>query len=256
MEQDNRESWLNRVAAGMGPLFETLDAPLPHRVRVAIGFTSTGRKGKAIGECWDNRRSADGHFEIFIRPDLAHDPDAMPAQIAAILAHELVHAAVGIPAGHGKAFKGHRPIHQQGADALPGPFRIGVELFQFHRRATAGMIGKPGVQRDLAIAAELPGLVHREAVAAQRIGHFGGDGRFGERLLQERGQVFRPVEMAELVDERSAREHGERGNIRQFGRAQDHGQARRAQSAATAPRSASTFSAAGSVGSMIREGRK
>lgn len=29
----------------------------------------------------------------------------MPSQIAAILAHELVHAAVGIPAGHGKAFK-------------------------------------------------------------------------------------------------------------------------------------------------------
>ncbi|CUS44988.1 FIG01094561: hypothetical protein [hydrothermal vent metagenome] len=93
MEQDNRESWLNRVAAGMAPLFEALDAPLPSRVRVAIG------------ECWDNRRSGDGHFEIFIRPDLAHAPDAMPAQIAAILAHELVHAAVGIAAGHGRAFK-------------------------------------------------------------------------------------------------------------------------------------------------------
>ncbi len=105
MTQDNRESWLNRVAAGMAPLFEALDAPLPARIRVAIGFTSRGAKGKAIGECWDNRRSADGHFEIFIRPDLAHAPDAMPAQIAAILAHELVHAAVGIPAGHGKAFK-------------------------------------------------------------------------------------------------------------------------------------------------------
>ncbi|OJV33245.1 transcription elongation protein SprT [Sphingomonas sp. 67-36] len=105
MEQDNRESWLNRVAQGMAPLFEALDAPLPDRVRVAIGFTSRGAKGKAIGECWDNRLSADGHFEIFIRPDLAHAPDAMPAQIAAILAHELVHAAVGIPAGHGKAFK-------------------------------------------------------------------------------------------------------------------------------------------------------
>src|SRR3546814_9352761 len=75
------------------------------RVRVAIGFTSRGAKAKAIGECWDNRLSADGHFEIFIRPDLAHAPDAMPAQIAAILAHELVHAAVGIPAGHGKAVK-------------------------------------------------------------------------------------------------------------------------------------------------------
>src|SRR3546814_2179720 len=90
MEQDNRESWLNRVARGMAPLFEALDAPLPSRVRVAIGFTSRGAKGKAIGECWDNRLSADGHFEIFIRPDLAHAADAMPAQIAAILAHELV----------------------------------------------------------------------------------------------------------------------------------------------------------------------
>ena len=105
MEQDNRESWLNAVALGMAPLFEAVDAPLPDRIRVAIGFTSAGAKGKAIGECWDNRLSADSHFEIFIRPDLAHAPDAMPTQIAAILAHELVHAAVGIPAGHGKAFK-------------------------------------------------------------------------------------------------------------------------------------------------------
>ena len=77
----------------MAPLFEALDAPLPSRVRVAIG------------ECWDNRCSGDSHFEIFIRPDLAHAADAMPAQIAAILAHELVHAVVGIAAGHGKAFK-------------------------------------------------------------------------------------------------------------------------------------------------------
>jgi hypothetical protein len=105
MDQDNRESWLNRVANGMAPLFEALDAPLPSRVRVAIGFTSRGARGRAIGECWDNRCSDDGHFEIFIRPDLAHAPDAMPAQIAAILAHELVHAAVGIAAGHGKTFK-------------------------------------------------------------------------------------------------------------------------------------------------------
>ena len=106
MTHETRESWLNAVAAGMAPLVEVLDAPLPDRVRVASGFTSRGAKAKAIGECWDNRLSADGHFEIFIRPDLAHAPDAMPAQIAAILAHELVPAAVGIPAGHGKTFNG------------------------------------------------------------------------------------------------------------------------------------------------------
>src|SRR3546814_10099497 len=78
MTHQTRESWLNAVAQGMAPLFEALDAPLPDRVRVAIGFTSRGAKAKAIGECWDNRLSADGHFEIFIRPDLAHAPDAMP----------------------------------------------------------------------------------------------------------------------------------------------------------------------------------
>src|SRR3546814_17976803 len=89
MTHQTPESGLNAVAQGMGPLFEALDAPLPDRVRVAIGFTSAGAKGKAIGESWDNRLSADGHFEIFIRPDLSHAPDALPAQIAAILAHEL-----------------------------------------------------------------------------------------------------------------------------------------------------------------------
>ena len=92
----------------MAPLFEALDAPLPSRVRVAIGFTSRGAKGKAIGECWDNRCSGDGHFEIFIRPDLAHAADAMPAQIAAILAHELVHAAVGTRPGTGRRLNGLR----------------------------------------------------------------------------------------------------------------------------------------------------
>ncbi len=89
MTHQTRESWLNAVALGMAPLFEALDAPLPDRVRVAIGFTSTGAKGKAIGECWDNRLSADGYFEIFIRPDLAHAPDASHAEwLALLLDHE------------------------------------------------------------------------------------------------------------------------------------------------------------------------
>src|SRR3546814_4910289 len=109
MTHEIRESWLNAVAQGMAPLFEALDAPLPDRVRVAIGFTSRGAKGKAIGECWDNRLSADGHFEIFIRPDLAHAPDAMPAPLAAILAHDLDHDALVIPAGASFSTIGGRP---------------------------------------------------------------------------------------------------------------------------------------------------
>lgn len=104
-KHETREAWLNFVARGMGPAFAGLDAPLPDRVRIAIGFTSTGQRSKRIGECWDNRCSEDGHFEIFIRPDLAEGQDVMPLEIAAILGHELVHAAVGIPAGHGKDFR-------------------------------------------------------------------------------------------------------------------------------------------------------
>jgi hypothetical protein len=46
MTHETRESWLNAVAAGMAPLFEALDAPLPDRVRVAIGFTSRGAKAR------------------------------------------------------------------------------------------------------------------------------------------------------------------------------------------------------------------
>jgi len=105
MQHDNREAWLNYVAQRMGPMFTALDAPLPEKVRIAIGFTSTGKRGRSIGECWDNRCSVDGYFEIFIRPDLAESEDMMPGQVAAILAHELVHAAVGIPAGHGPKFR-------------------------------------------------------------------------------------------------------------------------------------------------------
>src|SRR3546814_20727481 len=116
MEQNNRESLLNRVASVMAPLFAALAAPMPARIRVAIGLTSRGAKAKAIGECWDNRLSADGPFEIFIRPDLAHAPDAMPAHIAAILAHELVPAAVCITAGHGTAFKRARSAARSGGE--------------------------------------------------------------------------------------------------------------------------------------------
>jgi len=101
----NREEWLNLVARGMRPMFSDLGSPLPDKVRIAIGFTSKGRKGRSIGECWDTTCSVDSHFEIFIRPDLSVSIDLMPIEVAAILAHELVHAAIGIRAGHGPEFR-------------------------------------------------------------------------------------------------------------------------------------------------------
>jgi len=73
-----REAWLNYVAQQMAPIFESLRAPLPTQLRIAIGFTSNGRRSKHIGECWDNQCSEDRHFEIFIRPDLSESKDLLP----------------------------------------------------------------------------------------------------------------------------------------------------------------------------------
>lgn len=95
----NREDWLAAVAAEMAPWFADLGHPLPP-VRMAVGFTSKGMRSKRIGECWSNDCSGDGVFEIFITPQIAESE-----RVADILAHELVHAAVGLDAKHGPRFR-------------------------------------------------------------------------------------------------------------------------------------------------------
>ena len=93
-----REEWLNEVARQMSPWFDNLGKSLP-RYRLAIGFPSTGNRGKRIGECWSADCSADSTHEILIRPDLDD-----PVEVAAVLAHELIHAAVGLECGHKRPF--------------------------------------------------------------------------------------------------------------------------------------------------------
>ena len=100
MTYSTREEWLQAFIEAARPHFERVNAPLPTNVRVAVGFTSRGMRGSRIGECWSNDASADGHFEIFIKPTLTE-----PARICDVLTHELVHAAVGLEAGHGPHFK-------------------------------------------------------------------------------------------------------------------------------------------------------
>jgi hypothetical protein len=95
-----REGWLNFVVGELGPRFAAAGVPLPERIRVAIGFPATGDRGHRLGECWDQTASRGHTFEILILPDV-DDPQAT----CAILAHELVHAAVGITAGHGPRFR-------------------------------------------------------------------------------------------------------------------------------------------------------
>jgi hypothetical protein len=95
----NRETWLEMLALLMAPRFTELGYSLP-KFRLSIGFTSTGKDSNAIGECWHNAASADKTFEILIRPD-----QAKPMDVAQVLAHELIHAAVGFDQGHTGAFR-------------------------------------------------------------------------------------------------------------------------------------------------------
>lgn len=97
--EDTREGWLNRCAALMVPWFEELGYEVP-AIRVSIGFTSKGARSNRIGECWDSACSADGVYEIFLVPSLSDS-----SRIADILAHEMVHAVVGIAAKHGPKFR-------------------------------------------------------------------------------------------------------------------------------------------------------
>lgn len=81
------------------PVFKRRGYEIPDNVRMAVGFTSKGARGKRIGECWTDSCSEDDAFEIFIDPKLG---DA--SRIADVLTHELIHATVGIEAGHKKPF--------------------------------------------------------------------------------------------------------------------------------------------------------
>lgn len=95
-----REDWLMKTARILERLFEEAGYGEAPKYRASIGFPSTGSRGKRIGECWADTCSKGKTHEIFIHPG---ESDSL--EVAAILAHEMVHAYVGLAAGHGPAFR-------------------------------------------------------------------------------------------------------------------------------------------------------
>lgn len=99
-----REQWLRFVLQRMRPVFAQEGSPLPRRVLVSVGIPTTrggsARGGHAIGQCFGPQASQDGATQVFITPEIADTH-----QVLATLVHELVHAAVGVEAGHGPIFK-------------------------------------------------------------------------------------------------------------------------------------------------------
>lgn len=109
---ETREEWLTFIANELRPHYKDAGYPIPVKVRFAIGFCSTGERGNRIGECWYPEASGDKSVEIFVKPD-----QYVAATVAGILAHELVHAAVGPGHGHGRVFK--RACHMIGLEGKP-----------------------------------------------------------------------------------------------------------------------------------------
>lgn len=98
----NRETWLNDAALHMGPMFTALDKTIPAKLRVSVGFPSTGAlstRRQTVGQCFYDKASADGNFEIFISPVIGDGLRALD-----ILVHELAHAVLPAGVKHGPPF--------------------------------------------------------------------------------------------------------------------------------------------------------
>ena len=106
----DRETWLNAAAVLMQASVFTDAAIEPQawesvRYRVTCGFPlgyrgSRGTKQITLGQAFDPSISADGTYEVCVNPIM----DA-PADVLAVLAHELVHVYCGIECGHRGAFR-------------------------------------------------------------------------------------------------------------------------------------------------------
>jgi len=100
MQTNHRETWLNMITdSHIRPYFQSKGYTIPTNVKMSCSFTSKGSKSNRIGECWTDSASEGGNFEIFISPKISDS-----IRTVDILIHELVHATVGIQAGHGKPF--------------------------------------------------------------------------------------------------------------------------------------------------------
>ena len=101
-----REEWLNKAANMMRPWFQEIGLPLPEKLRVSVGWPTTGAlaapssKSRTIGQCFSNECSEDKTTEVFISPYVGKAALALST-----LAHELVHAGDNCKHGHGPVFK-------------------------------------------------------------------------------------------------------------------------------------------------------
>lgn len=95
---DTREGWLTEAVRTLDErLLKPRDKSMP-RFRVSCGIP-VGKRSH-IGQCHDKVNSSDEHYEMFVCPSQDE-----PVRVLDILLHEMVHAVVGIEAGHKGPFR-------------------------------------------------------------------------------------------------------------------------------------------------------
>lgn len=98
----NREQYLHALTGRLRVDFADAGFPLPDTLHLSVGFPSKSalsRARRTVGQCWHAKQSADGKHQIFISPLLGAD------DMAHVLVHELLHAALPPDAGHKAPFK-------------------------------------------------------------------------------------------------------------------------------------------------------
>lgn len=125
MSHTTRESWLAAAVEALRPVFAAQAKHLPDKLRVSCGWPSRGGTSVVkirMGECWSAERSQDNTVEIFVSPRVGDSNEAL-----AVLAHELVHAALFAAEkrhGHGKSFQTLAAaigLEEPWTSSVPGP---------------------------------------------------------------------------------------------------------------------------------------
>lgn len=141
-----RESWLNAVASELWPMIERAGGKRPESFRVSCGWPSRLALARAssstrrIGECWTGG-SEDGAREIFVSPALAH-----PVEVADVLLHEMIHAALPEGVGHRHPFP--QVARKVGLEGKPTATHAGEELVGTLTTITKGVGPYPHAKLD------------------------------------------------------------------------------------------------------------
>ena len=121
-----REEWLESLTLKYRPLFEDAGSPIPGQVRVSVGLPSKrafSTNGRVLGQCWGVKAARDGVPQIYVSPVVDSSED-----VASILVHELIHAAVGTDCGHKGPFV--RTMKALGLTGKPTHAMAGPELLE------------------------------------------------------------------------------------------------------------------------------